>query len=110
MTKWDEGVFTIKFIFSPNFPEEQPRVRIVTRFFHANVTRDGIPYYRASRMDSVQSHIEAIVDIFEKDMNPDPSCVLNKNCAEMYWRKGPEGMKEYRKMIRNIVSRSVENE
>jgi len=108
MTKWDGGLFTLRFIFSPFFPAEQPRVRIVTPFFHANVTQDGIPYYRVQRTDSAQAHIEALLDIFEKDMNPDPSCVLDRKCAEMYWRKGQEGKKEYAKMIRKVVSRSVE--
>jgi ubiquitin-conjugating enzyme E2 Z len=108
MTKLDGGLFTIRMIFPPTFPMEQPRVRIVTPFFHANVTQDGIPYYRCPRPESVQSHIEALSDVFEKDMNPDPSCVLDRKCAEMYWRKGEEGRKEYSKMIRRIVSRSVE--
>lgn len=110
MTKWDGGLFTIRLVFPSTFPTEQPRVRIVTPIFHANVTSDGIPYYRVSRPESVQAHIEALIDIFEKDMNSDPSCVLNRNCAEMYWRKGEEGRKEYSKMIRKVVSRSVEYE
>jgi len=110
MTKWDGGLFTLRFTFSTNFPAEQPRVRIVTPFFHANVTQDGIPYYRVIRPDSVQAHIEALTDIFEKDMNPDPSCVLDRKCAEMYWKSGEEGRKEYSRMIRKIVTRSVEYE
>lgn len=110
MTKWDGGLFTLRIIFPTSFPQEQPRVRIVTPFFHANVTPDGIPYYCVRRPESVQAHIEALVDIFEKDMNPDPSCVLNRKCAQMYWRSGQEGKKEYTKMIRKVVSRSVEYE
>jgi ubiquitin-conjugating enzyme E2 Z len=109
MTKWDGGLFTIRLVFSTLFPTEYPRVRITTPFFHANVTKDGIPYYRA-RSDAVQSHIEALVDLFEKDMNPDPSCVLDRKCAKMYWRSGEEGKKEYNRMIRKVVSRSVEYE
>src|SRR5271167_2253100 len=109
MTKLDGGLFTIRVIFSPSFPSEQPRVRIVTPYFHANVTQDGIPYYRCPRPESAQSHIEALTSgIFEKDMNPDPSCVLDRKCAEMYWRKGEEGRKEYSKMLRRVVMRSVE--
>ena len=108
MTIWDGGVFNIRLLFSTMFPTEQPRVRIVTPLFHANVTKDGVPYYRPSRADSVQAHIEALVDIFEKDMNSDPSCVLDRKCAEMYWRRGEEGRREYSKMIRRVVSRSVE--
>jgi ubiquitin-conjugating enzyme E2 Z len=110
MTKWDSGLFNIRLIFSTTFPVEQPRVHIVTPFFHANVTQDGIPYYRVSRPEVVQSHIEALINIFEKDMNPDPSCVLDKKCATMYWRSGPEGKKEYSKTIRKIVNRSVDYE
>jgi len=110
MTKWDGGVFTIKLIFPPTFPIEQPRVKILTPIFHANVTTDGIPYYRVSKPDIVQSHITAVIDIFEKDMNPDPTCVLDRKCAQMYWRNGQEGRKEYTKMIRRVVTRSVEYE
>ena len=65
MTKLDGGLFTIRMIFPPTFPAIQPRVRIVTPFFHANVTQDGIPYYRCLRPDSMQSHIEALSNIFE---------------------------------------------
>jgi ubiquitin-conjugating enzyme E2 Z len=108
MSKWDGGLFTIKIVFSTAFPLEQPRVRIETPFFHANVTSDGIPYYRVTRTDSAQAHLEAILDIFEKDMNPDPSCVLNRKCADMYWRQGDEGKKEFSKTIRKIVQRSIE--
>jgi ubiquitin-conjugating enzyme E2 Z len=110
MTKWDGGLFTLRFFFSPSFPNEQPRVRIITPIFHANVTQDGIPYYRVQRPDSAQAHIEALINIFEKDMNSDPSCVLNRKCAELYWRRGEEGKKEYGKIIRKVVSRSVEYE
>jgi ubiquitin-conjugating enzyme E2 Z len=109
MTKWDGGMFSIKLVFPPTFPDfEQPRVRIMTPFFHANVTTDGIPFYRVTKSDVVQSHIEAIIDIFEKDMNPDPTCILDRKCADMYWRSGQEGRNEYNKMIRRIVTRSVE--
>lgn len=110
MTKWDGGLFTLRVVFSTNFPAEQPRVRVLTPFFHANVTKDGIPYYRVTRSDSVQAHIEALIDIFEKEMNPDPSCVVDRECAQMYWRSGEEGRKEYSKKIRRIVTRSVEYE
>ena len=107
MTKWDGGLFRIMLVFPPTFPAEIPRVRIITPFFHANVTPDGIPWYHALRPDSVQSHIEALSDLFEKDMNPDMSCVLNRKCAEIYWKRGAEGKEEYNKIIRRIVSRSV---
>lgn len=108
MTKWDGGLFTIRIIFPPTFPTEQPRAKIITPFFHANVTPDGIPYYRVLKSDVAQCHIEALIDIFEKDMDSDPSCVLDRKCAEMYWRQGSDGKKEYSKMIRRVVTRSVE--
>ena|SRR5271156_4223258 len=110
MTKWDGGLFRIRIVFPTTFPVEQPRVRIVTPFFHANVSKEGIPFYRAIKPDSIQSHIEGIITIFENDMNPDPSCVLDKKCAEMYWTSGPDGRKEYSKMIRKVVSRSIDYE
>lgn len=108
MSKWDGGLFTIQIIFSTRFPYEYPRVRIETPFFHGNVTSDGIPYYRVTRAESAQAHLDAILDIFEKDMNPDPSCILNKKCAEMYWRQGEKGRKEYNKVVRKVVTRSIE--
>ena len=108
MTKWDGGLFTLKIFFSPYFPHEQPRVRFTTPFFHANVTKDGIPYYRVQRPESAQAHIEALLDLFEKDMDPDPSCVLDRKCAELYWRGGEEGRKEYARRLRKMVTRSVE--
>ena len=110
MTQWDGGWFTIRLIFPPTFPSDQPRIRILTPFFHANVTGDGIPYYRVHKPEFPQTYIDAIIDVFEKDMNPEPSCVLNRKCAEMYWQRGPEGKREYSRTIRRIVTRSVEYE
>jgi ubiquitin-conjugating enzyme E2 Z len=110
MTKWDGGLFTIRLVFPPTFPEEYPRIRFISPIYHANVTPDGIPYYRVARPESCQAHIEALIDLFEQEMNPDPSCVLDRKCAEMYWRRGQEGRKEYSKIIRRVVSKSVDYE
>jgi ubiquitin-conjugating enzyme E2 Z len=107
-TKLEGGVFTVRILFSTKFPYEQPRVAIITPFFHANVTEDGIPYYRTFKPDSAQAHIEAILTIFEKEMNSEPTCVINRKCAELYWRSGEEGKREYSKQMRKIVSRSIE--
>ena len=110
MTKWDGGLFHIRLLFSTAFPIELPRVKFITPFFHANVTPDGIPYYRVCRPESCKEHIEALVGLFEKDMNPDPSCIVDRKCAELYWRGGAEGKKEYGRIVRRLVIRSVEYE
>src|SRR5579859_5848498 len=36
MTKWDEGVFTVRMIFPDTFPVEQPRVRILRSEEHTS--------------------------------------------------------------------------
>jgi ubiquitin-conjugating enzyme E2 Z len=108
MTKWDGGLFNIRLVFPTAFPTHLPRIRFVTPFFHANVSPDGIPYYRVHRSDQCQSYIDALIDLFEKDMNPDPSCVLDRRCARMYWRDEMGGKKEYSRLLRRAVTRSVE--
>jgi hypothetical protein len=110
LTNWDGGLFTLRLIFPPTFPVEYPRIRFLTPFYHANVTPDGIPYYRVARPESCQAHIEALIDLFVKDMNPDPSCVLNRKCADLCWRRGEDGRKEFNRILRGVISRSIEFE
>jgi hypothetical protein len=50
----------------------------------------------------LHKHISRRYWIFsEKDINPDPSCVPDRKCAEMILWKGQEAKKEYAKMIRD---------
>jgi ubiquitin-conjugating enzyme E2 Z len=110
MTQYDGGWFTIRLIFPRTFPHSLPRVRFLTPFFHANVTADGIPYYRPTKPDVPSAHVDSVIALFEKEMNPEPSCVLNRECAEMFWSRGEVGRKEFGRRVRRIVARSVEFE
>lgn len=38
MTNLDGGLFTFELAFSPRFPEEQPRAKFLTNFYHHRVT------------------------------------------------------------------------
>lgn len=53
MTNLDGGLFTFELAFSPRFPEEQPRAKFLTHFYHHRVTSmDYIVYIHLIRNHS----------------------------------------------------------
>jgi len=110
MTNLDGGLFKIKIVFSPRFPEEQPRVRFETRLFHHRIAPDGTPCYFApvTRRDDVKSHIEAIIDALEEENPPyDPRTIVNLDASKLYWGSADDRRK-YNRLLRRSVQRSIE--
>jgi len=108
MTNLDGGLFRIKLVFSPRFPEEHPRARFETQMFHHRIATDGTPCYTARRAEDVKSHIEAIIEALEEEDPPyDPRTLVNPEAAKLYWGS-TEDKKMYNRKLRRAVQRSME--
>lgn len=108
MTNLDGGLFRIKILFSPRFPEEQPRVKFETPIFHHRISDDGVVCYFPRRIEDAKSHIEAIIDALEEESPPyDPRALVNPAAAKLYWGTTDE-RKEYNRRLRRAVQRSLE--
>jgi ubiquitin-conjugating enzyme E2 Z len=108
MTNLDGGLFRIKLLFSPRFPEEQPRARFETSLFHHRIATDGTPCYTSKRSEDVKSHIEAIIEALEEESPPyDPRTLVNPEAAKLFWGN-EEDKKMYSRKLRRAVQRSME--
>jgi ubiquitin-conjugating enzyme E2 Z len=110
MTNLDGGMFRIKLLFSPRFPEEQPRARFETRIFHHRIAADGTPCYFASptKREDVRTHIEAIIDSLEDEQPPyDPRTLVNPEAHKLYWGS-VDDKKTYSRRLRRTVQQSME--
>lgn len=110
MTNLDGGLFRIKIHFSPRFPEEQPRVRFLTRIFHHRIAEDGTACYFPNQLkkDDVRTHIEAVfAALEEEDPAYDPRTLVNPEAHKLYWG-GAEGRKNYNRRLRRSVQQSME--
>ncbi|KAF9879880.1 ubiquitin-conjugating enzyme [Colletotrichum karsti] len=110
MTNLDGGLFRIKIHFSPRFPEEQPRVKFVTRIFHHRIAEDGTACYFPNplKKDDVRSHIEAVFTALEEeDPAYDPRTLVNPEAHKLYWGGGDE-RKNYNRRLRRSVQQSME--
>ncbi|KAH8885178.1 UBC-like protein [Thozetella sp. PMI_491] len=110
MTNLEGGLFRIKILFSPRFPEEQPRVRFENRIFHHRIAADGTPCYfpPLNRREDAKSHIEAIIESLEEEGPPyDPRTLVNPEAFKLYW-SGGDDRKVYNRRLRRSVQQSVE--
>ena len=108
MTNLDGGMFRIKVVISPRFPEEQPRVIFETKMFHHRVSKDGVLCYFPKRQDELKSHVEAIIEALEDTEPPyDPRTLVNPEAAKLYWGSADD-KKQYNRQLRRAVQRSTE--
>ncbi|OLL22508.1 Ubiquitin-conjugating enzyme E2 2 [Neolecta irregularis DAH-3] len=107
MTPFDEGHWLIKISLSPDFPNDQPRIRFLTPFFHPNVT-GTLPACSPDTSRRMQAHVNAIIAFFDLDnIITDPSCTLNTDAARL-WCGTELQKKEYKRKTRQMVLKSVE--
>ena len=108
MTQLDGGMFVIKLSISPRFPEEQPRVFFDTRLFHHRISKDGMLCYFPRRPEDIKSHIHAIVEAIE-DIDPpyDPRTLVHPEASKLHWGTAEE-KKQYNRLLRRAVQRSME--
>lgn len=108
MTNLDGGLFRIKLLFGPKFPEELPRARFETPLFHHRIAADGTPCYSVTRGEDVKSHIEAIIEALEEENPPyDPRTMVNPEAAKLFWGS-TDDKKLYNRKLRRAVQRTTE--
>ncbi|ORZ38940.1 ubiquitin-conjugating enzyme/RWD-like protein, partial [Catenaria anguillulae PL171] len=106
-TNYEGGMFRVRLVFHKDFPALRPRVTFVTPFYHPNVSQDGIPWYRAQRMDDVKTHLAAILSLFTDDPSTDPTTHLNPEAARLCFAD-KDGRREFGRNARRCADRSVE--
>ncbi|KAF2400455.1 UBC-like protein [Trichodelitschia bisporula] len=109
MTNLDAGIVRIRMHISPNFPEEQPRVVVLTPLFHHRISSSGqLCYFTTRDSSNLASHVQAIITAIE-DENPayDPRTLVNPEAAKLLWGS-PEDKKTYNRRLRRSVQDSLE--
>lgn len=110
MTNMDGGLFRIMIHLSPRFPEEQPRVKFLTKIFHHRIAADGTPCYwpSPSRREDMRTHLDAIIEMLEEENPPyDPRTLVNPEAFKLFWGDSQE-KKQYRSRLRRSVNASME--
>jgi len=105
----DGGVFKIKISTSVKFPEEQPRVKVVTPIYHHKVSKDGVLCYNANKPEEMKNHIQMIVFALEEESPPyDPRTIVNPEAAKMFFGSA-EDKKKYNRSQRRTAQDSLES-
>lgn len=108
MTNLDEGIFEMRLVFSPRFPEEQPRVSIKTPIFHHRVSPDGVLCYVPKKPENIKSHVEAAVEaIVGNTACPNCWTVVHPEASELLWGND-EQKKQYNRKLRRSAQQSSE--
>lgn len=104
----DGGVFKIKISTSVKFPEEQPRVKVVTKMYHHRVSRDGVLCYTAEKPEEMKNHIQKIVSAIEEESPPyDPRTIVNPEAAKLFFGDAAD-KKKYNRQQRRSAQDSLE--
>ena len=106
---YEGGIWNIDVRFSPNYPEEQARVKFRTPFYHVNVAPDGIIWQARLLQgdENIKCLIQSIIDVFEGQIQTDPAVCLNLEAAALAF--GTDAQKrDYNRSIRRMVSRTAE--
>ena len=102
MTHLDGGIFNIRVAISPRFPDEQPRVQVITPLYHHRVSKDGVLCYFPSRPDEMSNHIEKIVEALEEESPPfDPRTIVRPDATKLLWGSDADKKKYYRQVRRS---------
>lgn len=111
MTNLDGGLFRMRIVFSPRFPEEQPRIRFLTKIFHHLITSDGVPCStpKTGKRDDAKCHIDSVIALLE-DEEPayDPRKIVNPEAHRLYWGKDADSKKKYNRRLRRCAQDSME--
>lgn len=104
------ATINVRINFSTNFPQEQPRVNVLTPLYHHRISKTGgVLCYFSARPESVRDHIEAIMAAIEEEHPTyDPRTLVNPEAAALLWGKEDE-RKLYRRKLRRSVQDSMEN-
>ncbi|KAI5209136.1 UBC-like protein [Aureobasidium subglaciale] len=103
------ATINVRLHFPFQFPEQQPRVTVLTPLFHHRISASTRALcYFPTKLYSVQSHIESImVAIVEENPSYDPRAMVNPAASLLLW--GDEaGKKMYRRKLRRSVQDAME--
>lgn len=104
----DGGVFKIKISTSVRFPEEQPRVKVITPMYHHRVSKDGVLCYQANKPEEMKNHIQMIVNALEEESPPyDPRTIVNPESAKLFFGSADD-KKKYNRQQRRSAQESLE--
>lgn len=104
-TTLEGGAFKIRISLSTRFPEEQPRVKVVTPISHHRVAPDGTLCYFPTKPEELKNHVQSIVaSLEEKDSPYDPRTVVNPELSKLFF-----GSVEERKKYSRLQRRSAES-
>lgn len=104
------ATINVRMNFSTNFPEEQPRVTVLTPLFHHRISRTGgVLCYFNPKPESIRDHIECIMASIEEEHPAyDPRSLVNPDASALLW--GDEGQrKTYHRKLRRSVQDSMES-
>lgn len=105
----DGGIFKIKVSTSVKFPDEQPRVRVVTPMYHHRVSKDGVLCYTSNKPDEMKNHIQMIVHAIEEETPPyDPRTIVNPDSAKLFFSQDANDKKKYSRSQRRAAQDSLE--
>lgn len=107
----DGGIIRIQVFWSTHFPEEKPRVRVLTPLFHHRISATGgvLCYFPShTKHEDVKGHVEAILAAIEDD-DPayDPRTVVNPEASTLLWGN-TEQKRLYRRKLRASVAARAE--
>lgn len=110
MTHLDGGIFHLRIALSPRFPDEQPRVFVLTPgLFHHRISPRGVLCYfpRADKAaEDMRAHVDAILHALEDEEPPfDPRATVNPEAARLFWGS-PDERRQYNRALRRSVQRT----
>mmetsp|Transcript_28068 Transcript_28068/g.74048 ORF Transcript_28068/g.74048 Transcript_28068/m.74048 type:complete len:308 (+) Transcript_28068:563-1486(+) len=108
---WENGIYTLRLYFPPDFPDVHPRPKFETKMFHPNISIDGFPFLSLSIADSRTAHqvIQDLHALLRNPPNPDPRTWVNREAGELYFNQGEKGREEYARRVRRCAARSMED-
>jgi ubiquitin-conjugating enzyme E2 Z len=81
-----------------------------TKLFHHRIGTDGVLCYFPKRPEELQSHVDAIIEAVEDEHPPyDPRTLVNLEASKLFWGSEAD-KKQYNKLLRRAVQRSLEME
>jgi ubiquitin-conjugating enzyme E2 Z len=102
MTHLDGGIFKIQVSISPRFPDEQPRVKVMTPIYHHRVSADGVLCYFPTKPDEMKDHIDSIVLALEEESPPyDPRTIVHPEATKLLWGSDADKKKYFRQLRRS---------
>lgn len=102
MTHLDGGVFKIRMAVSPRFPDEQPRVTVVTPLYHHRVSKEGVLCYFPQKPDEMKDHVESVIKALEEESPPyDPRTIVHPEATKLLWGSDADKKRYYRQMRRS---------